>query len=437
MFWIARGLRARLLALLIASIVFYAFGAAADVVYLAAVIALAYAAGLLILARPRWRVAVVALTVALLVAALGYFKYAAFVSSFWRERPVEDLVAPLGISFFTFEVIAYVVDLKRRVATPERSPLRLALFVAVFPHLVSGPIMRPNELLPQLRREIRWRLPTFISGLQLFVEGLAKKRLLADPAGRIVDSVFLAPSDVATSAAWLGAVAYTVQIYGDFAGYTDMGRGIARMIGLELPLNFDSPYAARSISDFWRRWHISLSNWLRDYVYIPLGGNRRGHARTYANLLLTMILGGLWHGAGLTFVLWGAYHGVLLAIERATAGRWRPPRWVGWAVTLFLVVNGWVIFRAQSFANLGAMFQALYVPQLGTSLPVRDTVFVLVSFVFVVGAMVVRVVSPAIQGRARSLAARGGLAYGVLAGVTLIVIISGASATRPFIYSRF
>jgi alginate O-acetyltransferase complex protein AlgI len=308
----------------------------------------------------------------------------------------------------------------------------------VFPHLISGPIMRANEILPQLRRELDWHLPTFLSGLQLFVEGLVKKRLIADTAGIVADRVFAAPTEVGTMAAWIGALAYTLQIYGDFAGYTDMGRGIARMLGFELPFNFDDPYAASSITDFWGRWHISLSRWLRDYLYIPLGGNRRGGLRTYANLIATMLLGGLWHGAGWTFVAWGGYHGVLLALERCLRPRVHVPPVVAIPVTLVLVINGWVLFRAHDFGTYLAIATAMYVPRDGTAglIDLTSEIGIIVGFVFVVGAMIGHRYAPGLIERIRVASVPTGVLYGAAFGVAVVLVLLSATP-RPFIYFRF
>ena len=435
LFWAIRSRHGRLIALLAASLLFYVYGEPSGLPLLLATIALAYAAGILVAASPRHAGLIVAGAVAVLLLDLAAFKYAGFIGSLVGAQPLPvSAVIPLGISFFTFEAIAYLVDLKRGVTTAERSPLRLGLYVAVFPHLISGPIMRPNDILPQLRADRRFDLALFVSGIELFIEGFVKKRLIADTAGIVVDHVFGAPASASTLAAWTAALAYTIQIYGDFAGYTDMGRGIARMLGLELPVNFRSPYTATSIGDFWRRWHITLSSWLRDYLYIPLGGNRHGRTRMYASLLITMLLGGLWHGAGLTYVVWGGYHGMLLAVERAWPIRMRIPKLVAGALTLFLVINGWVLFRARDFAIFSQMLNAMYQPRAGTSLPPSQVLLVLLAFVLVVALMVVQRLRPAtIEGMRRPDALRG-VAYGLAAAA---VLLAAPTAAQPFIYFRF
>jgi alginate O-acetyltransferase complex protein AlgI len=433
-YWAWRSQRARLSWLLIGSLAFYAYGDLAGVPVLLAVGAFAWSAGLLLAAarRRRW---VLAAGIGLLVLDLAIFKYLGFIGGIVApERAAIGLVAPLGISFFTFEAIAYLVDIYRGVTVVERSPFRFAQYITLFPHLISGPIMRPNDLLPQFRRAIAWDGARAVSGLQLFVEGLIKKRLIADPCGIIADRVFAFPDGAGGATAWLAAVAYTLQIYGDFAGYTDMGRGIGRMLGLELPLNFAAPYTAGSISEFWRRWHISLSSWLRDYVYIPLGGNRRGRIRADANLMATMLIGGLWHGAGWTFVLWGAYHGALLALERHVRWSERLPRWLAGAATLFLVLNGWVLFRSRDFTTWSAMLHAMYLSPAGRSMPTRDALFVVGAAVIVLGAMVVSRVAPELLAEARRPTIWSGAAY---AFGTPAVLFFAPTVAAPFIYFRF
>ena len=429
------GERWRLPFLLLVSFGFYAYGEPTGVPLLAAVIGIVYTTGRLLERYPERAAPLSAGAIGVLLGILGYFKYLGFFANALFGLSLPEVFLPLGLSFFTFEAIAYIVDIRRGVTTVERSPLRIALYIALFPHLISGPIMRANDLIPQLKRRIIWHLPTFASGLQLFVEGFLKKVVIADRAAVVADRVFAAPGDMSTITAWLGAFAYTVQIYGDFAGYTDMGRGIARMIGLELPLNFNAPYAATSISDFWRRWHISLSSWLRDYLYISLGGNRQGPARTYLNLFVTMLLGGLWHGAGWTFVAWGGYHGALLALERRFPRLTKLPPWLGGTLTLFLVVNGWVLFRSRDAETAIGMYRAMYLPRGGESLGVVYAAATVVFVILVVGAMVAKRVDLTSRLPAPGAWVRG-VAYGGIAGATFLVLALTA-APRPFIYFRF
>jgi alginate O-acetyltransferase complex protein AlgI len=267
---------------------------------------------------------------------------------------------PLGISFYTFQSMSYTIDVYRGRAAPQRSFIDFACYVSLFPQLVAGPIIRYHELADQIRsRTHTWEKST--RGIAIFCVGLAKKILLANPCGKVADTAFGA-ADLHALDAWLGAVAYAFQIYFDFSGYSDMAIGLGLLLGFVFPKNFDSPYRAESITDFWRRWHISLSAWLRDYLYIPLGGNRISPRRTYVNLLLVMLLGGLWHGAAWTFLAWGALHGLLLAVERACGGTsvYRGcPRPLRVALTFALVCFAWVFFRAESLAHAVAYLQAM------------------------------------------------------------------------------
>jgi alginate O-acetyltransferase complex protein AlgI len=292
------------------------------------------------------------------LGTLGFFKYLGFFEAnlnhvlAWfgaQTVPVLAITLPIGISFYTFHALSYTIDVDRGTARPVRSFIDFACYIALFPQLVAGPIIRYNTVADQLvERSHTWE--KFSSGVTLFILGFAKKILLANPMGRVADTAFAAGS-LSAADAWFGALAYALQIYFDFSGYSDMAVGLGRMLGFEFLKNFDSPYQAESITDFWRRWHISLSTFLRDYLYIPLGGNRKGAGRTYVNLILVMLLGGLWHGANWTFVAWGAYHGLLLAFERLRGKRsayQRGPRPVRVAATFVLVLFSWVLFRSAS-----------------------------------------------------------------------------------------
>ncbi len=318
----------------------------------------------------RWAVAV---SVVGNLSFLGFFKYFNFavdnMDTFAAAIGLPGLetslrvTLPLGISFYTFQSMSYSIDVYRGRAVALRSFVDFACYVSLFPQLVAGPILRFSEVADQLR-ERHHSLEKMARGAAFFSLGMAKKVLLANPCGRVADLAFDAGSLV-TADAWLGLGAYSFQIYFDFSAYSDMAIGLGLLLGFAFPKNFDSPYRADSITDFWRRWHISLSTWLRDYLYIPLGGNRRGPARTYFNLALVMLLGGLWHGASWNFVIWGGIHGGLLAVERARgregvfAGLPRPLRVAG---TFALVTLAWVFFRAESLPRaigyLGSLFGA-------------------------------------------------------------------------------
>ena len=301
--------------------------------------------------------------VTLLLLPLGFVKYANFIYAsvlgplFGWEGRISDLALPLGISFITFTMIAYVVDVYRGLYPLEHSISRLAALVLFFPHLIAGPILRPHDLLPQLahphpaRRALRVR---FVYGLAIFSVGLLKKLVFADPVAAFVDTVYVGDPAGLTSAQYLLAIyGFSLQIYCDFSGYTDMAIGLAILLGMRLPTNFMHPYTSASIVEFWRRWHITLSSWLRDYLYVPLGGNRRGRGRQLGNVMITMALGGLWHGANWTFVVWGVLHGAGIAFVHAL--RWRlkaaqrtipVPLWLLTLATFHFVTIAWIFFRA-------------------------------------------------------------------------------------------
>ncbi|MDA2926442.1 MBOAT family protein [Acidobacteria bacterium AH-259-G07] len=303
---------------------------------------------------------------------LAFFKYYMFtVDNLNRllllfgsdALPILQTTLPIGISFYTFQSMSYTIDLYRGEALPVRSFSDLSCFVALFPQLIAGPIIRYNTIADQLDvRDHTWE--KFSSGVGIFILGFTKKIMLANPMGHVADAVFAAESPPVLDA-WFGVIAYAFQIYFDFSGYSDMAIGLGRLLGFRFPKNFASPYRAESITDFWRRWHISLSSFLRDYLYIPLGGNKVGTSRTYMNLMIVMLLGGLWHGANWVFVTWGAYHGVLLSFERwrgkKTVYSWLP-RWGRVGITFVLVLFSWVLFRSPTFTHayhyLGAMLGA-------------------------------------------------------------------------------
>jgi len=323
--------------------------------------------------RRRW----LALTVVMNLGVLSFFKYANFgidsartlLGSLGFHPPAVALAIalPVGISFFTFESMSYVIDVYREEIEPQRSYLEYLTFVAFFPHLVAGPIVRPRDLLPQLASSPRWDNKQASLALLLIAGGLFKKIAIGDYlALNFVDRVFDAPTQYSALECYVAVVGYAVQIYTDFSGYTDIAIGSAALLGVHFPANFNAPYQAHDLVDFWRRWHISLSTWLRDYLYVPLGGNRRGRVRTYFNLFATMVLGGLWHGANWTFVAWGALHGAALALNRAWRGRFGDVLGRGVAIralstllTFHFVLVAWVFFRSENFRAARVFFAEL------------------------------------------------------------------------------
>jgi D-alanyl-lipoteichoic acid acyltransferase DltB (MBOAT superfamily) len=309
-----------------------------------------------------------AVAIVINLALLGIFKYATFIVGNLAELlqavgvvvPVPQIPLPLGISFFTFHSLSYLIDVYRRQFPANRDPIEVALYIALFPQLIAGPIVRYKTVARQLGNR-HHTLGRASAGFRIFVIGLAQKVLIADPVSQLAEAVFDHTAAPSFADAWVGLLAYTIQIYFDFAGYSNMAIGLALSLGISFPRNFRLPYASRSITEFWRRWHISLSSWLRDYLYIPLGGSYGLGWQTYRNLVTVFLLCGLWHGASWTFVLWGSWHGLLLVIERLglTRALTRLPDPLRWAYLLLAVMWGWVLFRAHDTHTALAMYGAL------------------------------------------------------------------------------
>ena len=359
--------RARLALLLVANVVFYGMGTPRFLAVLAIPSLVDYVCAIRMedtpdaVKRRQWLI----LSLVVNLGILAYFKYANFfvdaIASLLHVSTAPlDIVIPVGISFFTFKTMSYTIDVYRGRLRACRSWWRYAMFVSFFPELVAGPIVRASIFLPQMERPIRLDWHRTVSGLRIILLGVTKKMLVADRLSMYVDLVFAKPALYSPSAVFAAVVSYAIQIYCDFSGYSDMAVGVARIIGFDLPTNFNMPYLSWSITEFWRRWHITLSEWLRDYLYIPLGGNRRGRARTYVNLMITMLLGGLWHGASWTFIVWGLLHGVGLAVHKfwlelkAKTGHEVSDgpiaRAAGWAMTMAFVTLCWVFFRSPNFS---------------------------------------------------------------------------------------
>jgi alginate O-acetyltransferase complex protein AlgI len=306
----------------------------------------------------RW----ISIAIAVNLGVLGLFKYGGFLMAQLapaihlfgvQQLPRWPLALPFGISFFTFHACSYLIDVYRRDVKAERNLLALALYITMFPQLIAGPIVRFKTIVGELhgRRET---MDGIAEGIRIFVIGLAQKTLIANTLALPADRIFALPTDMVTApVAWIGAIAYSLQLYFDFCGYSLMAIGLARALGLHFPRNFDYPYVSKSITEFWRRWHITLSQWFRDYVYIPLGGNREGALKTYRNLIIVFFLCGLWHGAAWTFVIWGLWHGLFLVIERMGLGRLlaRAPSPIAHGYALLVVVIGWVMFRSPDFSH--------------------------------------------------------------------------------------
>jgi alginate O-acetyltransferase complex protein AlgI len=398
--------RAGIFVLLGASLMFYGAWKPVYLLLFLVSIAVNFALGLL-MADPKRRHIIGTIGVAANLAALGYFKYTGFLlDSVGRltgvTLPFAEIVLPIGISFFTFQQIAYLVDVMRG-APAERDVVSYALFVSFFPHLIAGPLVHHAEMIPQFKRRRSGRSIVLATrGFAIFAAGLFKKVVIADSLAQFVAPVFGhldAGGDVATTWAWLATLAYAQQIYFDFSGYSDMAIGLALLFGIRLPVNFRSPYKSRSIIEFWRRWHITLSRFLRDYLYIPLGGNRLGEWRRYLNLAVTMLLGGLWHGAGWNFLIWGGLHGAYLAVNHLwrsitgwTAEAAAPPAMISiasllsWFVTFAGVVLAWVFFRAGTLVGAWRMIRALFGEQAGGLAYVSPGILKVIGLPILVGA---------------------------------------------------
>jgi D-alanyl-lipoteichoic acid acyltransferase DltB (MBOAT superfamily) len=387
------GLRARgrLLVITIASLVFYGTWSVKFLGLIVVSSVVDYVCGLLMDVRgtdARRRKAILLTSVVVNLGILGYFKYANFFIDNAKALlgdlvpgGVIEVVLPPGISFYTFQTMSYTIDVYRGQIRPTRSFARFFVYVSFFPQLVAGPIERAARLMPQLEQALRVRFhaANLVAGTRLIVWGMFKKVVIADACASLVEPVYAAPAAYDGWAALVATYAFTLQIYCDFSAYSDIARGSARLLGVELMLNFDQPYLARNVQEFWRRWHISLSEWFRDYVYLPLGGSRRGRARTLVNLTATMFLSGLWHGAAWNFVVWGLFHGVLLLLHALWAGRERTRalgRRLGiagaglsWLVTFQLVVVGWVLFRVDALADAGTILGAMAAVPFSGTLP--------------------------------------------------------------------
>ncbi len=446
----------------VASLLFYAWGAGQFVLLLLLCMAVNFAAGIGIdsarladnAKARRW---LLIATVSFDLLILGIWKYAGFLSEQVNtlstslglgDTTILAIALPIGISFFTFHHMSYVVDVYRHSRPAQKSPVQFVTYIGMFPQLVAGPIVRYHEISEQLSDTDRDRFADFSRGFPRFALGLSKKVIIADTVAPIADAAFsVGGGQLTTQAAWVGAIAYTVQIYFDFSAYTDMAIGLGQMFGFRLPENFDRPYSAHSITDFWRRWHMSLSRWFRDYVYIPLGGNRHGAAMTYRNLLIIFFLTGFWHGASWTFLVWGMYHGVLMIIERLTGLGTRAPKSVlegigRRVVTMLLVIVGWVFFRAHDIGQAWEFLRAMFWPTTG---PVPDALLAATTnqavLMLIFGSLVVFMPSTLVMGRLierfnyRPASVFRVVVICVLAPYAAIAVAAGTFS--PFLYFQF
>lgn len=397
LYWALPWQRARTWVLLAASFYFYATWNhwLALLIGLSSVVDYLVARGLDASDHKPWRKALLVGSLVMNLGMLAYFKYVNFfldsleaslnAAGATLSMPTLQVILPIGISFYTFEAINYTVDVYRKRVPAEKDLAHFLLFITFFPHLVAGPIVRARDFLPQIAQRKRWDWSRLQVGCEYFLLGIIKKLAIADRLAMVVDPIFAEPHSYNTEAVWIAVIAYSVQIYCDFSGYSDMAVGLAHMLGFKLAKNFDMPYLATSVAEFWRRWHISLSSWLRDYLFIPLGGSRGSRWQTYRNLMITMVLGGLWHGASWTFIVWGLLHGSYLIAHRMLQEVWQawpsgkkwlstaPGRVVCIAITFLCISLAWVCFRAPDFATAAQVYERLFVIHTGLRPPVPRT----------------------------------------------------------------
>lgn len=443
-------LRSKNALLTLASVVFYAFGEPVYVLLLLMSVIVNYLCGyFIVLRRPRKKL-VLALAVVINLGFLSVFKYTDFAVStvnhaFGLDLALPGIALPVGISFFTFQGLSYVIDVYRDETLVSRDFLKLALYISFFPQLIAGPIVKYHDVSLQIDQRETYPALT-AAGLRRFILGLSKKLLLSNTVGQMADLVFTAGSDqLDARTAWLGAVCYCLQIYFDFSGYSDMAIGLGHMFGFHFLENFDHPYVSASIQEFWRRWHISLSSWFRDYLYIPLGGNRKGKLRTGLNKCIVFFCTGLWHGASWNFVLWGLWHGLFMSLEGFLPKGGKLRRILGHASTLLIVLLGFVLFRADTLSDAGLVFAKMFA---GTEITLQSTALLrsmLTPYnLFILSLSVV--FSLPLLPRVKRFADGSGMApallrigsYGVSAALFALCIMNLAgSQFNPFIYFRF
>jgi alginate O-acetyltransferase complex protein AlgI len=443
--------------ILVFSVFFYMWGAPLFVfVILASVIVDFYLSHLIYNSEGKKKKSWLVFSVCLNVSILLYFKYSNFfvenvnllLASWGVEGPIRwtNVALPIGISFFTFHELSYIIDVYRGVNKPMKRITDYAVYILLFPQLIAGPIIRYKEIANQIiDRKHQENLNNKLTGFFRFIIGLSKKVLIANVLGEEADRIFALPdSELSTGTAWLGIIAYSFQIYYDFSGYSDMAIGIARMIGIIFPENFDNPYTARNITEFWRKWHISLSRWMRDYLYIPLGGNKvNTKARLYFNLWVVFLISGLWHGASWNFVIWGAYHGLFLIADRLFLVRFteKAGTFISVVMTYVIVLVGWVFFRADTLPEAMNFLRAMFIPS-GSGIPYIEpkTIFIfVVAAFFAFCALSDRIHQLENKIYFRPPGVRQTALFGFLGAMLLVTCIGSILSTsfNPFIYFRF
>lgn len=435
--------------LVVASLLFYAYGEPVYVLLMIASTFLNYIFGLFVSrGDEKFRKIALVISVLLNLGIIGFFKYIdMFIGALNRlpaiELPLVHVALPIGISFFTFQAMSYVIDVYRKDVNVEKSYFNVLLYISFFPQLIAGPIVKFHDIAEQINKR-KQSIPEVAEGLRRFCVGLAKKVLIANQCAVVCDAIFKAvPSELNIISAWLGAFAYMLQIYFDFSGYSDMAIGLGHMFGFTFKENFNYPYKSKSIQEFWRRWHISLSTWFLEYLYIPLGGNRKGKLRTVFNKITVFFLCGLWHGASWTFVFWGLYHGFFLLLEEYIPRLRKLPSFFAHAYALIIVLLGWVLFRADSFSQAASFYQLMFT---GFNFSFNTLVFItnLISPQFVLAIAVGALASFPMSKLIESYLGENGsplvksFTYICSVGLLIICILQISSgAYSPFIYFRF
>ncbi len=449
----------RNLVLLASSLFFYAWGETIYVPVMLGSIFLNYVFGRFVGSAAKRKNLYLAAGIAVNLLLLGFFKYFNFLVNAFSPSlsnlgitlpQIPQIHLPIGISFFTFQAMSYLIDVYRGETSAQKNLTKLALYIALFPQLIAGPIVRYHDVARQLEQRSHNK-DIFVVGIQRFVIGLAKKVLIANTLASAADEVFSLPtSELTTAVAWLGLAAYSLQIYFDFSGYSDMAIGLGKMFGFQFLENFNYPYISRSVQEFWRRWHISLSNWFRDYLYIPLGGNRKGKSRTYFNLVIVFILCGFWHGAAWTFLIWGLLHGFFLILERSPAGKYlsQLPDTIRLIYTLLMVNVAWVFFRADDATHALAYLERLFSFS-GGNTPLPEFLTPEIAIALIIGVLgatpLPRIWTSTLildrnnYGKQTIQANLAGFAQfaGLITLLLLSIIYVSAGSYNPFIYFRF
>lgn len=430
--------------LLLANLVFYAWGEPSFLIVILATTVINFYAAKRMQKNPDYKKTWAILAILFDLALLIIFKYAGFLLdtlrpiAFWTDLPHIEISLPLGISFYTFQVLSYIIDVYRGDVHSQDSLVRFSTYMTLFPQLIAGPIVRYRDLADQLGVR-QQNLDRFAGGIRLLLVGLAKKVLIANQMGALWETLKAVPAEIGILGAWVGAAAFTLQIYFDFSGYSDMARGLGKLFAFELPINFDYPYISKSITEFWRRWHISLGTWFRDYVYFTLGGSRCGTAKTVRNLLVVWALTGLWHGASWNFVLWGLYYFVLLVLEKLWVGAWlrKAPGCIAHCYTMLCVTFGWVLFAFDKFDALGQYVACMFT---GDELLGARAFTLVLSYL---PLMLIAVIAALPIGKRifdRFRAGKAATVIECLSGGAVILLCTAALVAQsynPFLYFRF